>query len=259
MDSNVGAAALRWWASWAQARATGTRAVGRRPDPEHLELPHDPAALEPAHPQGPRLAGAPEALTRLATVQPDTVAVVLVAGRPPVVRWPGELLVPPLLTRSRGTVRALALSTARVHLDLTVPGLVTLDRYTLEVVRLRLELQLDAGDRYAAVADLAAEQGANLDAALLERVRREATAGVQGAVTMNRRADLQRLTLRRVLDERWLPSSFAGGTLLRRGLEVADLGAASPEDEPTVVLPAAGGGGPPDPGTEDAAPMATAT
>ena len=76
---------------------------------------------------------------------------------------------------------------------------------------------------------------------------------------MNRRADLQRLTLRRVLDERWLPSSFAGGTLLRRGLEVTEAGAPSPDDEPTVVLPAAGGSGPPDPGTEDAAPMATAT
>jgi hypothetical protein len=222
-------------------------------------LTHDPAAGEAAHPRGCRLAGPPEPLTRLGTVQPDTVAVLLVSGRGAVVRWPGELLVPPLLTRDPMRVRAVALSTAPVQVDVTVPGLVTLDGYTVEVVRLRLELQLDDGDRYAAMARLAAQHGAGLDAALLEQVRREVLAGVQGAVTMNRRADLQRLTLRRVLAEQWLPPTFVGGTLVSRDVTVLEAGPASPEDEPTLVLPAAGGPGPADPATEDAAPMAAVT
>ena len=259
MANDVGTTALRWWASLAQARSVGTRAAGRRLDREHLALPHDPAARPSVHPQGARLAGAPEAVTRLATVQPGTVAVLLAAGRPPVVRWPGELLVPPLLTRNPGRLRALALSTAPVHLDLTIPRLVTLDGYMMEVVRLRLELQLDDGDRYAAVAVLAAQHDAGLEAALLEQVRREGAAGVHGAVTMNRRADLQRLTLRHVLSERWLPPSFAGGTLVRRDVQVLEAGQAGHDEEPTPARPAAGGPGPADPATEEAAPMAAAT
>jgi hypothetical protein len=257
--SSFGATALRWWASFAQARSVGTRAVGPRPHGEHLELPHDPAAGDDVHPRGPRLAGAPEVLTRLATVKPDTVAVVLVAGRPAAVRRPGELLVPPLLTRTPGTVRALALSTAPVHLDLTVTDLVTLDGYTVEAVRLRLELRLDDRDHYAAVAALAAEEGARLEAALLQQVADEGAAGVQGAVTMNRHADLQRLTLRRVLAERWLPVSFADGVLVRRDFWLIETGRRGEDDEPTVSLPAAGGSGPPAPATEEAAPMAAAT
>jgi hypothetical protein len=255
---DLGLTVLRWWAARVQARSAGTRAAGRL-DRAHLALPHDPAAGEAVHSRGSRLAGAPEPLTRLATVQPDTVAVLLVSGRPPVVRWPGELLVPPLLTRSPSRIRALALSTAPAHVDVTVPGLVTLDGYTVEVVRLRLEVQLDDGDRYAAVARLAAQHGAGLDGALLEQLRREVLPGVQGAVTMNRRADLQRLTLRRVLAEQWLPPALAGGTLVLRDVTVLEAGQASPEDEPTLVLPAAGGPGPADPATEEAAPMAAAT
>jgi hypothetical protein len=255
---DVGPTVLRWWAARVQARSAGTRAAGRL-DPAHLALPHDPAAGEAVHTRGSRLAGAPEPLTRLATVQPDTVAVLLVSGRPPVVRWPGELLVPPLLTRNPWQIRALALSTAPVHVDVTVPDLVTLDGYTVEVVRLRLELQLDHGDRYAAMARLAAQHGAGLDAALLEQLHREVLAGVQGAVTMNRRGDLQRLTLRRVLAEQWLPPTLVGGTLVLRDVTVLEAGQATPEDEATLVLPAAGGPGPADPATEEAAPMAAAT
>jgi hypothetical protein len=163
-------------------------------------------------------------------VRPGTVAVLLSPGRPALVRWPGELLVPPLLTRDPRRLQALALSTAPVHVDLTIPGLITLDGYTVEVVRLRLQLQLDDGDRYAGVAALAARHGGALDAALLEQVRREVLAAVQGAVTMNRRADLQRLTLRRVLAERWLPPSLAGGTLMLRDVTVLEAGQASHDD-----------------------------
>ena len=255
MVDDFGTTALRWWASRVQARSTGTRARGR-PDPEHLELPHDPAAGVAAHPLGTRLAGAPEVLTRLATVQPGTVAVVLSAGQPGVVRHPGELLVPPLLTRSPGRVRALAVSTAPVHVDVTVPDLVTLDRFTVESFRLRLELQLDGSDGYAAVAALAARHGAQLDRVLLAEVERESLAAVRAAVSMNRQADLERLTLLRVLADRWLPAVLAAGTLIRRDLRLIEHGRGLAEEEPTVVLPSAGGPGVPDPGTDEAAPLA---
>lgn len=257
MAEGFGTAALRRWAAFAQTRATGSRSRSR-PDAHHLPLPHDPAAGVPDHPLGGRLAGAPEAVTRLATVRPGTVAVLLPVRGPVQVRHPGDLVVPPLLHRGSAPLRALALSTDPVHVDLETRGLVTLDGFTVEVVRLRLELQLDAGDGYRAVAELAAVHGAALDAVLLEQVRRETAAGLQGAVTMNRRADLQRLTLRRVLTERWLAPTLAGGTLRRRDVQVLEAGHASPEDELTVQLPDLTGVGL-DEATGDIAPMASAT
>jgi hypothetical protein len=254
-----GGTIVRWWAARAQARSVGTRARGRRPDGAHLTLPHDPAAGVPVPPQGFRLAGVPEPVTRLATVRPDTVAVLLATGRPPVVRWPGELLVPPLLTRDPARLRALVLTTAPVHVDFTVAGLITLDGYTVEVIRLRLRLQLDGGDRYAGVAALAGRHGAGLDATLLEQVRHEVLAGVQGAVTMNRRANLQRLTLRRVLTGRWLPPTLAAGSLVLHDVTVLEAGQIGHEEEPAPALAAAGGPGPATPATEEAAPMAATT
>ena len=43
---------------------------------------------------------------------------------------------------------------------------------------------------------------------------------------MNRLADLRRHTVAAVLEDRWMPLSFANGTLVRRGLTVVDVGLA---------------------------------
>jgi hypothetical protein len=59
---------------------------------------------------------------------------------------------------------------------------------------------------------------------------------------MNRLADLRRHTVAAVLEERWVPLSFANGTLVRRGLTVVDVAwpaAAAPSaaTPPSVAAP----------------------
>ena len=247
--SSWGAAALGRWAGMVQHRAARARPDGQDPSAR------DPAAGEAPHPLGTRLLGTPVPLTRLATVRPGTVAVVLQTGRLPVLQAAGALLLPPLLTRAPAAVQVQVASTEPVHVDVVVDDLTSLDGYAVAPVRLRLELQLAAG--HTGLGQRVAEHGAGLEALLLAEVRQRCRDAVQGAVRVNRHADLQRLTLRRVLGDRWLPGAFAGGLLLCRDVEVlpADRGA---EDEHTVVLPAPAPTAPldPDAATDDIAPMA---
>lgn len=197
-----------------------------------------------AHSDGHRLVGEPEPLSRILVVRPDTVALVTGAGGQLELRLPGALLVPPLLTPGGPSVRARALSTAPVDLDVTVGDLVTFDGHAVERAVVRLALQLDDGDGYAALLELVAEHPDDLEEQLLGAVHREMTAAVRGAVRMNRLADLQRLTLAAVLEGRWLPARFGAGAL--RCLELRVQRVRWPgEDEPTVPVPVPAGGVPP--------------
>jgi len=253
----IGAAALARWAAVAQARVARARPAGRDVSAR------DPAAGEAPHPLGTRLVGAPAPLTLLSSVRPGTVAVVLRAGRLPVARQAGELLLPQLLTRQPAAVRSVVLSTAPVHVHLTVTDLASLDGYPVEPARLRLRLQL-LGD-HVTLPQLVAEHQAGLETVLLEEVRQQCAAAVRGAVAVNRRADLQRLTLRRVLGDRWLPPSFLGGVVLCREVSVLappdrhqEPHEQDEQDEPTLVLSAGevAAALQPDTATAEAAPMA---
>ena len=131
----------------------------------------------------------------------------------------------------------------------------------MEPVGLRLRLQLDAGAPVALVR-LVTQHGAELEPVLLGQVQREVVAAVRAAVAVNRRADLHRLGTRRVLEERWLPVSFADGILLNRDTTVLASAQGDPEDEQTLVLPAVSARPPasadaqPAAATDEATPMA---
>jgi hypothetical protein len=232
VEDDRGNALLRWWARRAQDRAA--REPGRAPGTPSATGASPAPQLRLGH----RLVGALVPLTRLAVVGRGTVAVVLGADGSAVVRRPGEVLVPRLLARpGASAVQVLPISTELVHLDVPLAGLVSFDGYPVDPVTLRLELQLDAAQEYAALAALVAEHGAGVEAVLLDPVPRACAAAAQGAVAMNRLAQLQRLGLREVLAERWLPPTFSGGLLLRRGFHLVESDdQPDGQDEPTIPV-----------------------
>jgi hypothetical protein len=58
---------------------------------------------------------------------------------------------------------------------------------------------------------------------LLRQVKLEVAAEVEAAIRLNRLADLRRRGLQEVLADRWLPTTFASGALLRDSFEVRSL------------------------------------
>jgi hypothetical protein len=64
---------------------------------------------------------------------------------------------------------------------------------------------------------------------------------MHAAIKMNRLADLRRQTVQEVVAERWLPKSFAGGTLVRRNFEVMEVN--WPKDS-AISVPSARSGAP---------------
>lgn len=181
------------------------------------------------------LVGAVDVVNRLLVVRPNTVAVLTADGAVPQLKRPGDLLVPPVLSPGAPTVTARAVSTATVDLDVTVTDLVTFDGHPVDRAVLRVGLQLDDPDGYAALLDLAADHGDDLEEFLLAAVHRELTAAVHGAVRMNRLADLQRRTLATVLQDRWLPDRVGAGTFRVRQVRVQRVRWPG-EDEPTVPV-----------------------
>jgi hypothetical protein len=171
---------------------------------------------------GMKLTGDPHPLDRLVNVQPNTVVVIFEQDSVPRLKFPGEYLTPGLLPSLR-PVQVLAVNTAPVELDVTVDHLVTLDGHEIERCLVRVTVQLTDRDNYASVAGLAAEYGTELEAYLLQRVETEVAMEIHAAIKMNRLADLRRQTVQEVVAERWLPKSFAGGTLVRRKFEVIEV------------------------------------
>jgi hypothetical protein len=188
--------------------------------------PTDPAEPEETAVEGPdlgmKLTGDPHPLDRLVNVQPNTVVVVFEQDSAPRLKFPGEYLTPGLLPSLR-PVQVLAVNTAPVDLDVTVDHLITLDGHEIERCLVRVTVQLSDRDNYAAVASLAAEYGTELEAHLLQRVETEVAMEIHAAIKMNRLADLRRQTVQEVVAERWLPKSFAAGTLVRRRFEVIEV------------------------------------
>lgn len=171
-------------------------------------------------------------LNRLVRVQPGTVLVIFPPGERPKVRHPGETVLPTWNPFQYASL-ALPVTTGLVPLTMVVSDLTTLDNQSIAQVTLKVTVQLlDTGD-FAAVADLAAEFGDTFGAYLMQELQAKIESTVRGAFRMNRVADLRRHTVAAVLEERWVPTSFANGTLVRRGLTVVDV--AWPE--PTAVAP----------------------
>ena len=189
---------------------------------------------------GMKLTGDPHPLDRLVNVQPNTVVVIFEQDSVPRLKFPGEYLTPGLLPSLR-PVQVLAVNTAPVELDVTVDHLVTLDGHEIERCLVRVTVQLTDRDNYASVAGLAAEYGTELEAYLLQRVETEVAMEMHAAIKMNRLADLRRQTVQEVVAERWLPKSFAGGTLVRRQFEVIEVN--WPKDS-AISLPTARSGAP---------------
>ena len=171
---------------------------------------------------GMKLTGEPHPLDRMVTVQPNTVVVLFEQDSVPRLKFPGEYLTPGLLPSLR-PVQVLAVNTAPVELDVTVDHLVTMDGHDIEKCTVRVTVQLSDRDQYASVTGLAAEFGTELEAYLLQRVETDVATGMHAAVKMNRLSDLRRPTVQQELAERWLPRTFAGGTLVRRDFDVREI------------------------------------
>ncbi|MDN5804238.1 MAG: hypothetical protein L0H26_06595, partial [Microlunatus sp.] len=161
-------------------------------------------------------------LNRLVRVQPGTVLVVFPPGERPRVRHPGETVLP-TWNPFQYAALALPVSTGVVPLTMTISDLTTLDNQLIEQTTLKILVQLSDTEGFAAVAELAAEFGDTFGAYLMQQLQSKIESGVRGAFRMNRMSDLRRQTLASVLEDRWLPLSFANGTLLRRGLTVLDV------------------------------------
>jgi hypothetical protein len=206
------------------------RAVTDRQLPITPDEPERVPVEEPA--LGMKLTGEPHPLDRMVNVQPNTVVVLFEQDSAPRLKFPGEYLTPGLLPSLR-PVQVLAVNTAPVDLDVTVDHLVTMDGHDIEKCTVRVTVQLTERDRYASVTGLAAEYGTELEAHLLQRVESDVVMGMHAAVKMNRLADLRRPTVQQELAERWLPRSFAGGTLVRRDFDVREI--SWPKDGPISV------------------------
>lgn len=206
------------------------RAVPDRQLPIAPDEPERSPVEEPA--LGMKLTGEPHPLDRMVNVQPNTVVVLFEQDSVPRLKFPGEYLTPGLLPSLR-PVQVLAVNTAPVDLDVTVDHLVTMDGHDIEKCTVRVTVQLTERDRYASVVGLAAEYGTELEAHLLQRVESDVVMGMHAAVKMNRLADLRRPTVQQELAERWLPRSFAGGTLVRRDFDVREI--TWPKDGPISV------------------------
>lgn len=161
-------------------------------------------------------------LNRLIRVQPGTVLVVFPPGERPKVRHPGETVLPTWNPFQYASL-ALPVTTGVVPLTMTINELTTLDHHTIDQVTLKILVQLADVEEFAAVADLAAEFGDTFGAYLLQQLQSKVESSVRGAFRMNRLADLRRHTVAAVLEDRWIPMSFANGTLIRRGLTVTDV------------------------------------
>ena len=195
-------------------------------------------------------------LNRLVRVQPGTVLVVFPPGERPKVRHPGETVLPTWNPFQYASL-ALPVTTGVVPLTMVVSDLTTLDNQPVEQVTLKITVQLADAEDFAAVADLAAEFGDTFGAYLMQELQSKIESSVRGAFRMNRLADLRRHTVAAVLQDRWIPLSFANGTLVRRGLTVIDVGWPAVAEVPAVASPAAmpaSGARPTEPGQSAAAP-----
>lgn len=228
----------------------------RRPAPPTFR---PPAKLRPVSGSadqglGHRLASEPQLLDSLVVVRPNTVAVVVPSDQPPSVKRPGERLRPSPVSGKRSYV--VVVSTAVTRLDLTLDYLLVLDRdQPLEKVKVRVGVQVSDQTDYASLIKAELLNHTDLDAYLMGCVERELAKRIRDGMTVNWLADLQPVTLERVLAARWVPTVFADGVLVRKSFAVLEIvaeperagralhavpsgGTYAPGDsEPTMTLP----------------------
>lgn len=166
--------------------------------------------------------GTMDRLDRLATVRPGTVVVGFEAGNPPALRAPGELLIPSWLPFVAG-VDVLPVTTEPVDLDVRVKDLMTMDGQPIDHVDLEVTVQLDDANDHAVVAALASEHGPTFGSHLMRGVLHGVESGVRGAIRMNNLNHLRQQSVVQVLQDRWMPRSFAAGALIQRGFTVREV------------------------------------
>jgi hypothetical protein len=167
-------------------------------------------------------------LRRMARVRNGTSVAMFTEGEPPMLRQPGELLLPdrnPLKHR----ISVMPITTEPVRLRVRVVDLLTLDGQHLEAVEMAVTVQLNATDP-GRLLELAAKRGPGMGAFLNEQVREGIENTARAGVKMSTRAELHHQGLAATLRERWLPRSFVG-LLFVTGFEVV----AEEWATPTVV------------------------
>lgn len=175
--------------------------------------------VEPASEQP--FTGELRALNRIATVQPDTVAAVISPSKPVLLRYPGDTLMPSWRP-FRPPLQVLPVNTAVIPLRATVTSLTTFDEQAVDEVSLRLSVQLVERDGFAVVLDLLDRHGPRFGAQLLADLQAQIESAVRGAFRLNNLSVLRR-ALAAILEERWLPPTFAGEALVRRAMSVAEV------------------------------------
>ncbi|HYP44092.1 MAG TPA: hypothetical protein VEQ66_02720 [Propionibacteriaceae bacterium] len=222
---------------------------------QQTALTESEPGVAPAPPAGPavgrQFAGPPLRLDRLSTVRRGTVVVESPAGRPPLLRRPGELLLPAWIPWGAGvTVQVVTTEPVGVRVD--VDRLVTLDGQTLALVELDIVVRL-VEDKVLA---LVAEPDLHLDADLRLQVQRTVGARLRVSVGRIHAPDLRQHGLAALLgmrpEERWLPDTVADGTLVVETWSIARLRWSMPDelpahgdDEDTAPLPRVQPGPPP--------------
>ncbi|MBA3528736.1 MAG: hypothetical protein H0T91_05405, partial [Propionibacteriaceae bacterium] len=170
---------------------TGLDPTDASADDAQVARDADPSPSQP-------FTGQLERLDRLATVAAGTIVGVFEKGEPPLLKAPGELLIPSWIP-SRGGLAVLPVTTETVTLTVSVAGLVTLDGQDIDRVDVEVRVRL----RESAISALATEHGANLGSWLTREVQVGVESSVRAAVGLNREPDLARQSLQRVLSGRW--------------------------------------------------------
>jgi hypothetical protein len=201
------------------------RAHRSRPTPPNFKGPAKITRPDrsPGHELGQRLASEPQLLERLVAVQPNTIAVVLASGQSPQIRRPGEQLRPSLLSGMKPTY-VVVVSTAPTRLDLRLDHLHVLssDEPIAQVV-LRVGVQVTGLNDYADLLKAALVNYADLDAYLVECVKRELGEKTRRAMAVNTLPDLEPQTLERALLDYPIPAAFADGVLQRTSFAVLEV------------------------------------
>lgn len=167
-------------------------------------------------------------LRRMARVRKGTVVAMFTADEKPLLREPGELLLPdrnPLKHR----VSVMPISTDPVRLRVRVVDLLTLDGQHLDAIEISVSVQLNPAEP-ARILELAAKRGPQLGVFLNEQVREGIENTARAGIKMNTRAELARQGVAETLRERWLPRSFVG--LLR----IVDFAVVTEEWAATTVV-----------------------
>lgn len=192
------------------------------------------ASAESSHPVATTLLGRYSRLDQPGSVEPGTVVIVVDPEAAPVVRRPGELLLPRLAPWGPPRM-VLPVSTAAVPADVTVEDLVTLDGYRLRSIRVRLILQLSDDEAWTTLIGMLHDLDGSPEPYLLQQVQTDVERVIRAALRTSRLRDLRDRSVSQVLDTQWLPTAFAGGLLRLNGVTVQEVDWGD-ENEDTIEI-----------------------